>query len=79
MLRIHGIIGIAVQNLTERNDIFMADLRDDWKETGVGLGKAFKHLGQSIVKSAKKGINKADEWANGDEAEASDEEKKDQQ
>ena len=57
----------------------MADLRDDWKETGVGLGKAFKHLGQSIVKSAKKGSEKADEWANGDEAEASDEEKKDQQ
>ena len=75
-----------MQNLTERNDIFMADLRDDWKDTGVGLGKAFKHLGQSIVKSAKKGIDKADEWANGDEnaenqanPEVSDEEKKDQQ
>lgn len=45
----------------------MADLRDNWKNTGTDLGKAFKHLGQSIVKSAKTGIQKADEWANSED------------
>lgn len=44
----------------------MGDLRENWKETGVGLGHAFKNLGKSIVKSVKTGVVKADEWANGD-------------
>ncbi len=48
-------------------------LRDDWKETGKGLGQAFSSLGKSIVKSAKKGIDKVDDWANGDEKENSEE------
>lgn len=45
----------------------MGDLRENWKETGVGLGHAFKNLGKSIVKSVKTGVVKADEWANGDD------------
>ena len=47
----------------------MGDLRENWKETGVGLGHAFKNFGKSIVKSVKVGVVKADEWANGDDNE----------
>lgn len=47
----------------------MGDLRENWKETGVGLGHAFKNLGKSIVKSVKVGVVKADEWANGEDNE----------
>lgn len=36
-------------------------LRDDWKETGKGLGKAFKDLGQQVSRSAMHGVN----WAAG--------------
>ncbi len=42
-------------------------LRDTWKETGTGLGHAFKDLGKAIVKSASTAAKKADDWANGDE------------
>lgn len=43
----------------------MADsLKNEWKETGKGLGKAFQSLGKSIAKSAIRGVNKAAEWAN---------------
>ncbi len=43
------------------------DLKDAWKETGVGLGHAFRDLGKSIIKSGAYVVNKADEWANGDD------------
>lgn len=39
-------------------------LKDSWKETGVGLGHAFKDLGKTLVKTASEGIKKAEEWAN---------------
>ena len=42
----------------------MADnLKDSWKETGKGLGQAFKGLGKTVIKSAEKGVDKAVEWA----------------
>ena len=44
-------------------------LKDDWKSTGAGLGHAFRDLGKSILKSASTAVRKADQWANGDEAE----------
>lgn len=44
------------------------DLKETWKKTGVGLGHAFRDLGKSIVKSVAAGMEKADEWANGDDA-----------
>lgn len=44
----------------------MSDLKNSWKETGKGLGQAFAGLGKSIVKSAKAGIDKADQWADRD-------------
>lgn len=46
-------------------------LRDEWKQTGKELGHAFQGLGKSIVRSVKTGVDKADEWANSDEAPAS--------
>lgn len=40
------------------------DLRGSWKETGKGLGHAFRDLGKTIVKTGKKAIQKVDQWAN---------------
>ena len=43
----------------------MADnLKNDWKETGVNLGHAFRDLGKTLVKTGKKVVKKVDEWAN---------------
>lgn len=42
-------------------------LKDSWKETGVGLGHAFRDLGKTLVKTVATGVKKADEWANGEE------------
>ena len=50
-------------------------LKDSWKATGTGLGHAFRDLGKTIVKSASTAINKADEWANGEDKEQPKEEK----
>ena len=44
-------------------------LRDSWKETGVGLGHAFRDLGKTLVKTGAKAVKKADEWANGENCE----------
>ncbi len=41
-------------------------LRDDWKKTGSDLGHAFEGLGKNIVRSARKGLTKATEWAESD-------------
>ena len=40
---------------------------DDKTNTGASFGNAFKGLGKSIIKSAKVGVEKADEWASGDD------------
>lgn len=52
------------------------DLKETWKKTGVGLGHAFRDLGKSIVKSVAAGMEKADEWANGDSEKPADSEPK---
>ena len=39
------------------------ELKDNWKETGKGLGKAFAGLGKTLIKTAKVGVDKAEEWA----------------
>jgi hypothetical protein len=49
--------------------VIMADLKDSWKDTGKGLGNAFKSLGKSIVRSAATGVKKVDNWANPEEEE----------
>ena len=46
----------------------MGRLKDDWKETGKDLGGAFKQLGKSIVKSGAVVVNKANDWAERDDA-----------
>ena len=38
-------------------------LKDEWKKTGTGLGKAFTQLGKSIVHTVSTGVQKADAWA----------------
>lgn len=43
------------------------DLRDTWKETGKGLGYAFRDLGKSLVKTGATALKKADEWANAED------------
>lgn len=46
----------------------MADnLKDSWKETGKGLGHAFRDLGKTLIKTGAKAVNKVDDWANGDD------------
>ena len=40
------------------------DMRDSWKETGVGLGHAFRNLGKTLIKTGAGAVKKADEWAN---------------
>ena len=42
-------------------------LKNDWKVVGKGLGKTFSGLGKTLVKTAKVGIEKADDWAEGRE------------
>ena len=46
----------------------MGSLKEDWKETGKDLGGAFKQLGKSIVKSGATVVNKANDWAERDDA-----------
>ena len=38
-------------------------LRDQWKQTGTGLGHAFRDLGKTLVKSAANVARKAENWA----------------
>ena len=45
------------------------DLKDSWKEAGVGLGHAFRDLGKAFAKTAKTTIRKVDEWANSEDEE----------
>ena len=46
----------------------MGELKESWKETGKDLGGAFKQLGKSIVKSGATVVNKANDWAERDDA-----------
>ena len=40
------------------------DLRGSWKETGIGLGHAFRDLGKTLLKTGANAVKKVDEWAN---------------
>lgn len=51
-------------------------LKDSWKDAGVGFGHAFRDLGKAFAKTAKTTIHKVDEWANNDEEEQEQAEKK---
>ena len=52
------------------------DLKDSWKETGVGLGHAFRDLGKTLIKTGTKAVKKVDEWASREEEEQEKEEQK---
>ena len=54
-------------------------LRDNWKETGKGLGFAFRDLGKTLVKTASTAVNKADQWANGDDEKKEEQDQKKEQ
>lgn len=47
-------------------------LRDNWKQTGTGLGHAFRDLGKTLVKSAATVARKAENWADSDNNTAAD-------
>ena len=51
------------------------DLKDSWKETGKGLGHAFRDLGKSLVKTGATALKKADNWANREDYETEETEK----
>ena len=51
------------------------DLKENWKETGKALGYAFRDLGKTLIKTGAFALQKADEWANGDEKKTSEEKK----
>lgn len=40
--------------------------KEEWKSTGKELGGAFTGLAKSLIRSAKAGIDKAEEWAEED-------------
>lgn len=44
------------------------NVKQEWKKTGSDLGHAFAGLGKMLIRTAKVGIEKADEWANSEEA-----------
>lgn len=44
----------------------MATLKEEWAQTGKEVVSALESLGKSLVRSAKAGIEKLDEWANSD-------------
>lgn len=54
------------------------DLRDTWKETGKGLGHAFRDLGKSIVRSGTNALKKADQWATNEDEKTEETEKEEE-
>lgn len=38
-------------------------LKDQWKETGKGMGEAFSGLGKNIIRTVADGVEKATDWA----------------
>ncbi len=41
----------------------MSDFKNSWKKTGSELGGAFRDLGKTLIKTGKKGVDSAVEWA----------------
>lgn len=44
--------------------------KETWRETGAGIGHAFRDLGKTIINSGKKGVDHATDWAARDNATA---------
>ena len=43
------------------------NLKNDWKQTGDTLGKAFRDLGRTLILSTKTGMERAIDWAENSE------------
>ncbi len=43
------------------------DLKNAWKETGKGIGHAFRDLGKTLLRTGAVAAKKAEEWANSDD------------
>ena len=52
------------QNNENRED----SLKEDWAVVGKGVGKTFMNLGKSLVKTAKVGVDVANDWVDGKES-----------
>ncbi|MCR4814211.1 MAG: hypothetical protein K5879_05230 [Lachnospiraceae bacterium] len=50
-------------NQNENTSAEESSLYGEWKTVGKGLGKTFSGLGKTLIKTAKIGIEKADDWA----------------
>ena len=46
-------------------------LKEDWAGVGKGVGKTFMKLGKSLVKTAKVGVDVANDWVDGKESDNS--------
>ena len=44
-------------------------LRENWKNTGVGLGHAFRDLGKTLLRTGTHAARKVNEWASDEEEE----------
>ena len=44
------------------------NVKQEWKKAGSDLGHAFAGLGKMLIRTAKVGMEKADEWANSDDS-----------
>ena len=44
------------------------NVKKEWKKAGSDLGHAFAGLGKMLIRTAKVGMEKADEWANSDDS-----------
>lgn len=51
------------QNADTQNAENNGSLKSEWKVVGAGLGKTFTGLGKTLIKTAKVGVEKMDDWA----------------
>ena len=55
-------------NENQNNENKEESLKDDWTVVGKGVGKTFMNLGKSLVKTAKVGVDVANDWVDGKES-----------
>ena len=51
------------RNAGNQNSENKDSLKSEWKVVGAGLGKTFTGLGKTLIKTAKVGVEKMDDWA----------------
>jgi len=63
-LRFRDILKVRKEAFTMDNE----NVKKEWKKAGSDLGHAFAGLGKMLIRTAKVGMEKADEWANSDDS-----------